>query len=172
MIWLASAKCENLFITANFEGARAQLSKLEHQWALPPNSGKIMKKQLFIFPNSPTIHHTSTLHNIFYFNNTWTKTQLWSDPVNMQPDKAKCHPQRVTKTHYNVWPARCRVHLAEAPPLNIGTLSLYMLALLQLHHHRLQHLASIDCPDNCKMRREIFKFWFGDLVHLISEIWR
>ena len=35
-------------------------------------------------PNSP---QTSTLHNTFYFNNTWTKIQLWSDPVNMQPDK-------------------------------------------------------------------------------------
>ena len=69
---------------------QAQLSKLEHQQALPPNSGQIMKKQqLFIFPNSPDIHHSSTLHNTFYVNNTWTKTQFWSDVVNMQPDKTR-----------------------------------------------------------------------------------
>ena len=50
------------------------------------------KQQLFIFPNSLTIHQTSTLHNIFYFNNTWTKIELRSDPVNMQADKKKCYP--------------------------------------------------------------------------------
>ena len=56
------------------------------------------KKKLFIFPNSLTVHQTSTLHNTFYFNNTWTKIQLWSDPVNMQPDKTKCYPQRPITT--------------------------------------------------------------------------
>ena len=57
------------------------------------------KQQLFIFPNSLTIHQTPPLHNTFYFNNTWTKIQLRSDPVNMQPDETKCYPQ---KTHYNI----------------------------------------------------------------------
>ena len=59
------------------------------------------KKQLFIFPNSLTIHQTSALHNTFYFNNTWMKI-LWSDPVNMQPDKTKCCPQRPITI---LWPA-------------------------------------------------------------------
>ena len=45
------------------------------------------KQQPFIFPNSVTILQTSTLHSTFYFNNTWTKIQFQSDPVNMQPDK-------------------------------------------------------------------------------------
>ena len=68
MIRRASAKLENSFVTANFASAWAQLSQLERQRVLPPNCGQIMKKQqLFIFPNSLTIHQTSTLHNTFYF---------------------------------------------------------------------------------------------------------
>ena len=67
MIRRASAKLENSFVTANFSSARAQLSKLERQRVLPPNCGQIMKKQqLFIFPNSLTIHQTSTFHSTFY----------------------------------------------------------------------------------------------------------
>ena len=72
-----------------------------------------------------TVHQTSTLHNTFYFNNTWTKIQLWSDPVNMQPDKTKCYPQ----THYNVM-ACCLQDASStccrSPPLNSGTLSLHI----------------------------------------------
>ena len=69
--------------------------------------GQIMKKKhLFIFPNSLTIHQTSALHNTFYFNNTWTKIQLRSDPVNMQPDKTKCYPQRPITT---LWPAASKM---------------------------------------------------------------
>ena len=101
VIWRASAKLENSFVRANFASARAQLSKLEWQRVLPPNCGQTMKKQLFTFPNSLTIHQTSTLHDTFYFNYTWTKIQLWSEPVNMQPDKTKCYSQ-VSNTHYNV----------------------------------------------------------------------
>ena len=41
----ASAKLEDSFVAANFVRARAQLSKLERQRVLPPNCGKIMKKQ-------------------------------------------------------------------------------------------------------------------------------
>ena len=116
----ASAKLENLFVTANFVSARAQLSKLERQQALPPNCGQIMKTQkLFIFSKCLAIHQTSTLHNTFYFNNTWTKIQLWSDPVNMQPDKTQCYPQRPITT-YGLLPARCWVHLAEAPLRTVG----------------------------------------------------
>ena len=88
--------------------------------ALLPNCGQIMKKQqLFIFPNSLTIHQTSILHNTFYFNNTWTKIQLRSDPVNMQPDKTKCYPQRPITT-YGLLPARCWVHEAKAPLRTVG----------------------------------------------------
>ena len=102
MIRRASAKLENSFVTANFASARAQLSKLERQRVLPPNCGQIMKKkQLFLFSNSLTVHQMSTLHNTFYFNNTWTKIQLRSDPVNMQPDKTKCYLQRPITT---LWP--------------------------------------------------------------------
>ena len=121
MIRRASAKLENSFVTANFASARAQLSKLECQWALPPNcaTGQIMKKQqLFIFSNSLTISQTSTLHNTFYFNNTRTKIQLRSDPVNMQPDKTKCYPQ--IPITCGLLPAWCWVHLAEAPHWTVG----------------------------------------------------
>ena len=126
MIWRASWKLENSFVTANLASARAQLSKLEHQRVLPPNCGQIMKKQqLFIFPNSLTIHQTSTLHNTFYFNNTWTKIQLRSDPVNMQPDKTKCCLQRPITT---LWPAASKMLSTSSgsPPPNSGTLSLHI----------------------------------------------
>ena len=107
MIRRASRKLENSFVTAHLASARAQLSRLEHQRVLPPNCGQIMKKQqLFIFPNSLTIHQTSTLYNTFYFNNTWTKIQLRSDPVNMQPDKNKCYLQRPITT---LWPAASKM---------------------------------------------------------------
>ena len=107
MIRRASAKLENSFVTANFASARAQLSKFERQRALLQNCGEIMNKQLlFIFPNSLTIHQTPPLHNTFYFNNTWTKIQLRSDPVNMQPDETKCYPQRPITT---LWPAACKM---------------------------------------------------------------
>ena len=43
------------------------------------------------------------------------KTQLWSDHVNMQPDKTKCHPQKPI-TIYGLQDADCWVHLVEAPP--------------------------------------------------------
>ena len=122
MIRRASAKLENSFVTANFVRAWAQLelSKLERQQALPPNCGQIMKKQLFIFPNSLTIHHTSTLHNTFYFHNTWTKIQLRSDHVNMQPDKTKCYPQRPITT-YGLVPGKMLSTSSGSPPLNSGT---------------------------------------------------
>ena len=109
-IWVTSWRCGQQWYDERTQSLKtrlslpilgAQLSKLERQWALPPNSGRIMKKQLFTFPNSLTIHQTSTLHDTFYFNYTWTKIQLWSEPVNMQPDKTKCYSQ-VSKTHYNV----------------------------------------------------------------------
>ena len=119
----SSRKLENSFVTANLASARAQLSKLEHQRVLPPNCGQIIKKQhLFIFPNSLIIHQTSSLHNTFYFNNTWTKIQLRSDPVNMQPDKTKCYPQRPITT---LWPAASKMPSTSSgsPPPNSGTLS-------------------------------------------------
>ena len=83
------------------------------------------KKKLFIFPNSLTIHQTSTLHNTFYFNNTWTNIQLRSDPVNMQPDKTKCCPQRPITT---LWPAASKMLSTSSgsPPANSGTLSLHI----------------------------------------------
>ena len=136
----ASAKLENLFVTANFASARAQLSKLERQRVLPPNCGQIIKKKhLFIFPNSLTIHQTSALHNTFYFNNTWTKIQLWSDPVNMQPDKTKCYPQRPITT---LWPAASKMLSTSSgsPPPNSGTLSSHM-------------------ERNCRIRREAAGYW-------------
>ena len=122
----ASAKLENLFVTDNFASARAQLSKLKRQRVLPPNCGQIMKKQqLFILPNSLTIHQASTLHNTFYFNDTLTKIQLRSDPVNMQPDKTKCYPQRPITT---LWPSASKMlnTSSGSPPPNSGTLSLHM----------------------------------------------
>ena len=122
----ASPKLENSFVTANFASARAQLSKLERQRALLQNCGQIInKQQLFIFPNSLTIHQTPPLHNTFYFSNTWTKIQLRSDPVNMQPDETKCYPQRPITT---LWPAACKMLSTSSgsPPLNSGTLSLHM----------------------------------------------
>ena len=136
----ASAKLENSFVTANFASARAQLSKLECQRVLPQNCGQIMKKQqLFIFPNSLIIHQTSTLHNTFYFNNTWTKIQFRSDPVNMQPDKSKCYPQRpITK----LWPAASKMlstYSGSPPPIS-GTLSLHM-------------------EGNCRIRRGAAGYW-------------
>ena len=128
----ASAKLENSFVTANCASAPAQLSKLEGQRALPPNYGQIMKKQLFIFPNYLTILQTSTLHNTFYFNNTWTKIQLRSDPVNMQPDKTKCYPQRPITT---LWPAACKMlsTFSGSPPLR--TVGHYHYT----HREELQH---------------------------------
>ena len=126
MIRRASAKLENSVVTANFASARAQLSRLECQRALPQNCGEIMnKQQLFIFPNSFTIHQTPPLFNTFYFNNTWTKIQLRSDPVNMQPDETKCYPQRPITT---LWPAACKMLSTSSgsPPPNSGTLSLHM----------------------------------------------
>ena len=126
MIRWASAKLENSFVTANFTSTRAQLSKLERQRALPQNCGQIMnKQQLFIFPNSFAIHNTPPLHNTFYFNNIWTKIQLWYDPANMQPDETKCYPQRPITT---LWPAACKMLSTSSgsPPPNSGTLSLHM----------------------------------------------
>ena len=107
MIRRSSRKLENSFVTANLASARAQLSKLEHQRVLPPNCGQIMKKTTPVhlsqlLDNPPT----SALHNTFYFNNTWTKIQLRSDPVNMQPDKTKCYPQRPITT---LWPAASKM---------------------------------------------------------------
>ena len=126
MIQRVSPKLANSFVTANFASAGAQLSKLERQWVLPPNCGKNHeKKQLFIFPNSLTIHQTSTLQNTFYFNNTWTKIQLGSHTVNMQPDKTKCYPQRPIIT---LWPAASKMLNTSmgSLPMNSGTLSLHM----------------------------------------------
>ena len=136
----ASAKLENSFVTANFASARAQLSKLERQRALLQNCGQIInKQQLFIFPNSLTIHQTPPLHNTFYFSNTWTKIQLRSDPVNMQPDETKCYPQRPITT---LWPAACKMLSTSSgsPPLNSGTLSLHM-------------------ERNCRIRRGAAGYW-------------
>ena len=140
MIRRASAKLENSFVTANFASARAQLSKLERQRALLQNCGQIInKQQLFIFPNSLTIHQTPPLHNTFYFSNTWTKIQLRSDPVNMQPDETKCYPQRPITT---LWPAACKMLSTSSgsPPLNSGTLSLHM-------------------ERNCRIRRGAAGYW-------------
>ena len=125
MIRRASAKFENSFVTTNFASARAQLSKLERQRVLPPNCGQIMKKKMFIFLNSITVHQTSTLHNTFYFNKTWTKIQLRSDPVNMQPDKIKCYLQIPITT---LWPAASKMlsTCCGSPPPNSGTLSLHI----------------------------------------------
>ena len=136
----ASAKLENSFVTANFASARAQLSKLERQRAILQNCGQIInKQQLFIFPNSLTIHQTPPLHNTFYFSNTWTKIQLRSDPVNMQPDETKCYPQRPITT---LWPAACKMLSTSSgsPPLNSGTLSLHM-------------------ERNCRIRRGAAGYW-------------
>ena len=87
---------------------------------------KSWKKKLFIFPNSLIIHQTSTLHNTFYFNNTWMKIQLRSDPLNMQPDEIKCYPHRpITR----LWPAASNKMLSTSsgsPLPNSGTLSLHM----------------------------------------------
>ena len=116
MIRRASAKLENSLVTANFASAWAQLSKLERQRVLTPNCGQTMKKKKrFIFPNSLSIHQNLTLHNTFYFNNTWTKIQLWSDPVKT------CNLIKLNATLkdplqcYGLLPPRCWVHLAEAP---------------------------------------------------------
>ena len=136
----ASAKLENSFVTANFASAWAQLSKLERQRALLQNCGQIInKQQLFIFPNSLTIHQTPPLLNTFYFSNTWTKIQLRSDPVNMQPDETKCYPQRPITT---LWPAACKMLSTSSgsPPLNSGTLSLHM-------------------ERNCRIRRGAAGYW-------------
>ena len=97
------------------------------------------KQQLFIFPNSLTIHQTPPLHNTFYFNNTWTKIQLRSDPVNMQPDETKCYPQRPITT---LWPAACKMLSTSSgsPPPNSGTLSLHM-------------------ERNCRIRRGAGGYW-------------
>ena len=97
--------------------ARAPTSSTTKLWS---NNEK--KQHLFIFPNSLTIHQTSALHNTFYFNNTWTKIQLRSDPVNMQPDKTKCYPQRPITT---LWPAASKMLSTSSgsPPPNSGTLS-------------------------------------------------
>ena len=95
----ASAKLENLFVTAILRALEpscqsSSANEFYHQTVV-----KSWKKlQLFIFPNL-TIHQTSTLHNNFYFQNAWMKIQLWSYPVNMQPDKTKMLPW---KTHYTV----------------------------------------------------------------------
>ena len=136
----ASAKLENSFVTANFASARAQRSKLERQRALLQNCGQIInRQQLFIFPNSLTIHQTPPLHNTFYFSNTWTKIQLRSDHVNMQPDETKCYPQRPITT---LWPAACKMLSTSSgsPPLNSGTLSLHM-------------------ERNCRIRRGAAGYW-------------
>ena len=121
-----SAKLENLVVTAIFASARAQLSRLERHRALPQNCSQIMnKQQLFIFPNSLTIHQTPPLFNTFYFNNTWTKIQLRTDLLNMLPDETKCYPQRPITT---LWPAACKKLSTSSgsPPPNSGTLSLHM----------------------------------------------
>ena len=110
------------------------------QRALLQNCGQIInKQQLFIFPNSLTIHQTPPLHNTFYFSNTWTKIQLRSDPVNMQPDETKCYPQRPITT---LWPAACKMLSTSSgsPPLNSGTLSLHM-------------------ERNCRIRRGAAGYW-------------
>ena len=142
----ASAKLENTFVTANFASARAQLSKLERQRVLPPNCDQIMKKkQLFIFPNSLTVPQTSTLHNTIYFNNTWTKIQLRSDPVNMQPDKTKCYRQRPITT---LWPAASKMlsTCCGSLPPNSGTLSLHI-------------------ERNCRIRRGVAGYWNVTFSH-------
>ena len=108
----------HLFVTANFVSVWAQLSKFERQRALLLNSGQIMKKQVFIFSNLLTIQQTSTLCNILYFNNTWTKIQLQSHPVNMQPDKFKCCSQWPITTH----DLQDAEYIRWKPPLNNGAL--------------------------------------------------
>ena len=109
--------CHSQFCERSSPGARAQLSKLERQRALIQNCGQIInKQQLFIFPNSLTIHQTPPLHNTLYFSNTWTKIQLRSDPVNMQPDETKFYATlKDPLQRYGLLPATCWVHLAEAP---------------------------------------------------------
>ena len=105
----------------------------------PTSSTTKLWQQLFIFPNSLTIHQTPPLHNTFYFSNTWTKIQLRSDPVNMQPDETKCYPQRPITT---LWPAACKMLSTSSgsPPLNSGTLSLHM-------------------ERNCRIRRGAAGYW-------------
>ena len=113
--------------------ARAPTSSTTKLWL------KQKKQQLFIFPNSLTIHQTSTLYNTFYFNNTWTKIQLRSDPVNMQPDKTKCYLQRPIIT---LWPAASKMLSTSSgsPPPNSGALSLHI-------------------KRNCRIRRGDAGYW-------------
>ena len=132
-----SAKLENSFVTANFASTRAQLSKLERQRVLPPNCDQIM--------NKTTIVHLSQLPNnppnlTFYFNNTWTKIQLRSDLVNMQPDKTKCYYPQTPNTM--LWPAASKMLSTSggSPPPNSGTLSLHM-------------------ESNCRIRRGAAGYW-------------
>ena len=139
MIQQASAKLENSFIKADFVSTRAQLSKLERQRVLPPNYGHIMKKNPVHPSQLPNSLQTSTLHNTFYFNNTWTKMQLQADPVNMQPDKTKCYPQRPVTM---LWPAASKMlsTCCGSPPPNSGTLSLHI-------------------ERNCMIQRGAARFW-------------
>ena len=113
--------------------ARAPMSSTTKLWS------NHHKKQLFMFHNFQSIHQTSTLHNTFYFNNTWTKIQLRSDPVNMQPDKTKCCPQRPITT---LWPAASKMLSTSrgSPPPNSGTLPLHI-------------------KGNCRIRRGNAGYW-------------
>ena len=124
------------------------------------------KQQLFVFANSPTVHHTSTLHNFFYFKNTWRETHLQSDPVSMQPGKTECHPQRLIKM-YGLQDAEMH---AEDPPLNNGTLLLHWRLTtgywnswsdVRFSHHKVACIswcseANIHC-------REGKMWWFIDI---------
>ena len=96
-------------------------------------------------PNSLTVPQTSTLHNTIYFNNTWTKIQLRSDPVNMQPDKTKCYRQRPITT---LWPAASKMlsTCCGSLPPNSGTLSLHI-------------------ERNCRIRRGVAGYWNVTFSH-------
>ena len=148
ILWALEPSCQNL--SAN---------EFYHQTVV-----KSWKKQLFIFPNSLTIHQTSTLHNTFYFNNTWTKIR--SDPVNMQPDKTKCYPQIPITM---LWPAASkRPSTSSGSPLHYtwrGTAGFggggvgVGGGVLECHisHHR---ATGMSCCSQANIRRGKGKMWW------------
>ena len=113
--------------------ARAPTSCTTKLWS---NHEKKKTVHLSQVPNSPP-------------NLNFAQLQLRSDPVNMQPDKTKCYPQRPITT---LWPVAFKMlsTCCGSPPPNSGTLSLHI-------------------ERNCRIRRGAAGYWN---VTLATTMWQ
>ena len=113
--------------------ARAPTSSTTKLWS---NHEKTTTVHLSQLPNNPP---SLNFAQHFPFSNTWTKIQLQSDPVNMQPDKTKCYSQ-IPITMLCPAASMMLSTSSGSPPPNSETLSLHM-------------------ERNCRIRRGAAGYW-------------